>query len=154
MKNNLLLNNKKGFLIRDFVIVGILFGMIIALFITQVASIQNNYPAANIISPEFESHYSKLSTNLEQLNTANKAVQSPGGLNLIGAFNVAFNSVFTVIAMVWDGVLIYTGMASYISSDFTFFDQTTIFMFLGGAIACITAYLIFIWLSSVTRGKI
>lgn len=147
-------NNKKGWLIRDFVIVGLIFGLVTGLFVILVASTANQYNNAEIISPEFAAHYSKLSTNLAQLNTANQAVQGAGGLNLIGAFNVAFNSVFTVIAMVWDSILVYTGMAGNIASDFSFLDSGTILMFFGAVIAMLTAYLIFIWLSSVSRGKI
>lgn len=145
---------KKGFLLRDFVIVGIIFGLVIGMFIIMVGSVANNYNNTDIISSSFADHYSKLQTNLDQLNTANKAVQGSGGLNLIGTFNVAFNSVFTVVAMVWDSILIYTGMASNISGDFSFLDQSTVLLFLTSIIAILTTYLIFVWLSSVSRGKL
>jgi len=154
MINNIEFKQKRGFLLRDFVIVGIIFGMVIAFYIIQVASVAQNYNNQDIITPEFAQHYSKIQTNLDQLNSANRAVQGTGGLNLIGTFQVAFNSIFTVIVMVWDGILIYTGMASNISQDFTFLDSSTILLFLSGIIAIITTYLIFVWLSSVSRGKL
>ena len=150
----MIFKQKKGFLLRDFVVVGILFGMIISLYIIQVASIAQNYGNTDIISSSFQQHYSVLQTNLNLLNNATSAVQGSGGLNLIGTFNVAFNSVFTVIVMVWDSVLIYTGMAKNFTSDFTMFDVSTATLFLTGIIAIITTYLVFIWLSSVSRGKI
>lgn len=145
---------KKGWLLRDFVIVGIVFGIVIALYVIQVASIAQNYNNQDIISSSFANHYSQLQHNLGKLDTSTKAVQGSSGLSLIGTFNVAFNSVFTVITMIWDGLLIYTGMASNMAGDFNFLDSATIFMFLGGVIAILTTYLIFVWLSSVTRGKI
>lgn len=145
---------KKGFLLRDFVIVGIIFGIVIALYIIMVASMSTNYNNTDIISSDFANHYSKLQSNLNALDTSYSATKGSSGLNLVGTFNVAFNSVFTVIVMVWDGIMIYTGMASNISGDFSFIDQSTVIVFLSGLIACITAYLIFVWLSSVTRGKI
>lgn len=149
------LMNKKGFLLRDFVIVGIIFGMIVGLYVLQVASIDNEYGGnTGIINPNFAAHYSNLQLQLSKLDAANKAVQSPGGLNLIGTFNVAFNSIFTVITMVWDGITIYTGMAGNIPGDFSFLDSGTVTIVLGGAIAILTTYLIFVWLSSITRGKI
>jgi uncharacterized membrane protein len=154
MINKINFMQKKGFLLRDFVVAGILFGIIIALLIIQVASVAQNYNNQDIISPAFASHYSTLQQNLNNLDTSNKAVQGSGGLNLIGTFNVAFNSIFTVIKMVWDSVLIYTGMATNVASDFTFLDKTTVLMFLGGIIAILTTYLVFVWLSSVSRGKI
>lgn len=145
---------KKGFLLRDFVIVGIIFGLIVALYIIMVASMATNYNNNNIISSNFANHYNKLQTNLNSLDTSYAATKGSSGLNLVGTFNVAFNSVFTVIVMVWDGVMIYTGMASNVSSDFSFLDQTTVLLILSSFIAIITTYLIFVWLSSVTRGKI
>jgi hypothetical protein len=150
----MIFKQKKGFLLRDFVIVGILFGIIISLYIINVASIANNYQNTEIISPQFAEHYNKLSTNLNNLDTGYNAVKGTGGLNLIGSFNVAFNSVFTVIVMVWDGIMIYTGMTQNLASDFTFLDKSTVYVTITGIIACITAYLIFIWLSSVSRGKL
>jgi hypothetical protein len=149
-----MLKDKRGWLLRDFVIVGIIFGLVIALYIVMVASVANNYGNQEIISASFAQHYSKLSTNLNQLDTGYSTVKGSGGLNLIGTFNVAFNSVFTVVAMVWDGVAIYTGMATNVSGDFSFLDQTVTLLFLTSLIAMITAYLIFVWLSSVSRGKI
>jgi len=154
MINKLNFKQKKGFLLRDFVVVGILFGLVIALFIIQVASVANNYHNEDIISQNFADHYSKLNDNINQLNTAYSATKGTGGLNLIGAFNVAFNSVFTVIVMVWDGLAIYGTMAGNMAGDFSFLDQNTILIFLGAIVAMLTTYLIFIWLSSVSRGKI
>lgn len=148
------LEQKKGFLLRDFVIVGIVFGMIIAFFITMTASVANNYSNSDMISPTFASHYSKLSENLAKLDSANRAVQGSGGLNIIGAFNIAFNSVFTMATMVWDTVMIYTGMARNVPGDFSFLDYSTIMTFLLGLIAIIVTSLVFVWLSSVMRGKI
>jgi hypothetical protein len=150
----MMVKNKKGFLIRDFVAVGIVFGIIIGLFIICVASFSSNYNQPGMINANFASHYDHLTTNVARLSSAFGAVQSTGGLNLIGVFNVAFNSVFTVIAMVWDGVTMYTGMVANIAGDFTFLDQNVILLFLGGVVAIIICYLIFVWLSSVTRGKI
>ena len=150
----MIFKQKKGFLLRDFVVVGILFGMIVGFFIIMVGALANNYNNTDIVSANFANHYDVMQTNLDKLSTSYSAVKGGGGLNLIGTFNVAFNSVFTVVAMVWDGVMIYTGMAQNISSDFTFLDSQVMLLFLGGIIAIVTSYLIFIWLSSVSRGKI
>jgi len=146
--------NKNGFLLRDFVVVGILFGVIISLYIVLVASTANNYHNTDIINENFTNNYNKLSDNLDDLDTSFSSVKGSGGLNLIGTFNIAFNSVFTVIVMVWDGIMIYTGMAQNIGNDFTFLDKSVVYILLTGIIATLTAYLIFVWLSSVSRGKI
>ena len=66
-----LLKNKHGFLLRDFVVTGIIFGLVIALYVVLVASTANQYNNTDIISPSFAQHYSNLNTNLQQLNSAN-----------------------------------------------------------------------------------
>lgn len=150
----MILKQKKGFLLRDFIVVTILFGMVIAFYIIQVLSIAQNYNNNDIIDPDFQAHYSRFQTNIDRLGNVTNTVQGSGGLSFAGTFEVAFNSVFTVIVMVWDSILIYTGMASNIAGDFSFIDSTTSFIFFTGLIAVITTFLIFIWLSSVSRGKI
>lgn len=145
---------KKGFLLRDFVVVGILFGLIVALYIIQVASLADNYNNQDIISPSFSDHYNKLQNNLNQMDTSLNSVKGGQGLNLIGTFNVAFNSVFTVFAMVIDGIFIYTGMANNLAGDFSFLDKTTVLLFTTAVIAILATYIVFIWLSSISRGKI
>jgi len=154
MIKNMFIKNKKAWLLRDFVIVGIMFGLIVAMYVLLVASTANNYNNTQIISASFAQHYSTLNTNLAQLDTSNKAVQGSSGLNLIGVFNVAFNSVFTVIAMIWEGLKLYGTMGSNIAGDFTFLDHGTILIFMTAIVAMLTAYIIFIWISSVQRGKI
>lgn len=149
-----MIKQKKGFLLRDFVIVGIIFGLVISMYILAVADIATNYNNNNIISDNFAQHYSKLNDNLGQLDVSYKSVKGTEGLNLIGTFNVAFNSVFTVIVMVWDGITIYGNMAVNVADDFTFLDRNVMLIFLGAVVAMITTYLIFVWLSSVSRGKI
>ena len=146
--------NKRGWLIRDFVVAGLLFGLVVALYIVQVGSIANNYNNQDIVSPSFAAHYNQLSENTANLETSFQSVKSGNGLDLIGTFNIAFNSVFTVINMVWDSLLIYTNMIPNVVGDFNFLDSTTIIIFLSGLLAIITTYLIFIWLSSISRGKI
>lgn len=144
----------KGFLLRDFVVTGIIFGMIVSLFIISVASVAHNYNNQDIISSSFAEHYDKMSDNINKLETSYASVTSSNGLDLVGTFNVAFNSVFTVVNMMWESLLIYTNMVPNIVADFNFLDATTIIIFLSGILAIITAYLIFIWISSVTRGKL
>lgn len=145
---------KKGFLLRDFVIAGMLFGLVVTMFVFQVAGIAENYHNYEIVSPQFSQNYDKLNQNLDYLSTSYSSVKGTGGLNLIGTFNVAFNSVFTVIAMVWNSIAIYTGMAGNLSSDFGFLDAAVVSIFLQAVIGILIASLIFVWLSSVSRGKI
>lgn len=153
------LKQKRGFLIRDFVIAGILFGLVLGLFVLAIADLNNNYtniPDVNkdVINPDFESHYATLNQYLTKANSMTSATQGSGGLSLIGTFDVAFNSVFTVIALIWETIKIYTGMGSWIPEDFNFISKAPAARFISAIIAILTIYLIFVWLSSIMRGKI
>jgi hypothetical protein len=153
------LQQKKGFLIRDFVIAGILFGLVLALFVFAIADTSNNYsniPGVNheVVSPSFANHYSQFDSIINKANAMTSAVQGSGGLSLIGTFDVAFNSVFTVIKLIWDTVLIYTNLAKWIPQDFTFISASPVTLFLSAMLGIISIYLIFVWLSSIMRGKI
>jgi hypothetical protein len=150
---------KKGWLLRDFVIAGVLFGLILGLYVLAIADTSNNYiniPGVNhdVVSPEFASHYAKLNDLLSKSDSMSSAVQGSGGLSIIGTFDIAFNSVFTVIAMIWQTILIYTGLGSWIPNDFTFISAAPMRMFISAVLACGTIYIVFVWLSSIMRGKI
>lgn len=74
MKNQIkrdLFNDKRAFLMRDFLVASILFGMVISLYILQVSSLANNYGNTEIISPSFANHYSTLQQNLNNLDVSN-----------------------------------------------------------------------------------
>lgn len=150
--------NKKGWLVRDFVVAGIIFGVVIALFILGLASTALNYNRADLINSDFAAHYNKLTTTLDKVNNATNAVQGrgnqSGGISLIGSFDVAYNSVFAVISMVWDLMIIYPSMIANIPGDFPMFDKSPMIIFLAGLTAIVLVILVFVWLSSVMRGKI
>ena len=153
------IKQKKGWLLRDLIAGGVIMGLVITLFIFAVAGMNSNYVNVDginhdVVNPAFAAHYDKLQTNLNLVNGANSAVQGNNGLNLVGAFDIAFNSVFTVFAMVGNSILIYTGMASNVVGDFNFLEQAPITIFIETMIALIVIGVMFVWLSSVTRGKI
>jgi hypothetical protein len=153
------IQQKKGWLLRDLIAGGVIMGLVITLFILAVAGMNSNYVNVNginhdVVNPNFQAHYDKLNSNLELVNGANSAVQGNSGLNLVGAFDIAFNSVFTVFAMVGNSILIYTGMSQNIVGDFNFLEQAPVTIFIETMIALIVIGTIFVWLSSVTRGKI
>jgi hypothetical protein len=150
---------KKGWLIRDFVIAGILFGLVLALFVIAIADTSNNYsniPGVNhnVVSPTFANHYSQFDSIINKANSMNSAVNSPSGLSLVGAFDVVFNSVFTVIKLVGDTILIFTGLSKFIPQDFNFIAAQPAIIFLQALLGIITVYILFVWISSVSRGKL
>ena len=124
--------------------------------IADTSSNYVNIPGVNhvVINPNMAAHYNQWYANIDKLNSMTKSVQDSKGLSLIGTFDVAFNSVFTVIALLWQTIAIYTGMAAFIPQDVNFLPNAPIVIFVSSLLAIVTVYLILVWLSSIMRGKI
>ena len=146
--------SKHSFLLRD-VVISAIFGMgIIALLVIAIGSMAVNYNRPDLVSPSFSNNYNKLNSLLDDLETSRTAVTSPQGLSFIGTFNVAFNSIFTVFKLVLNSMDMFGSMTASMISDYTFLDAGVIKVLLGVLLAGLLVSVIFIWISSVTRGRI
>ena len=145
--------DKKGFLTRDFVIAGILFSGIIALFVLSIAGIQDEYDTDQLTNPEFAANYDRLTEQTEKIETARAASAAGEGLSFIGTFDVAFQSTFTVIQMVFSTLDLFGDMTGSFAEDFGLDPTVTRIVFLI-ALAILTTIIVFIWISSISRGKI
>jgi hypothetical protein len=146
--------NKKGFLLRDVVITGVLFTGIMALFVLMIGSISNNYNAPDLVSQEFSDNYDKLTNITSGIEISRGELSANQGFSLIGSFDIAWNSIFTVVSLVFSTLALYGTMASTMISQFTFIPASVIFIFMQIALSIFTAYIVFTWMSSVLRGKI
>ncbi len=145
--------NKKGFLTRDFVIAGILFSGMVALFVLAIAGIQDEYDSTLLTNEDFAENYDRLTEQTEKIETARSASAGGEGLSFLGTFDVAFQSTFTVIQMVFSTLDLFGDMTGSFASDFGFDPTVTRIVFLI-ALAILTTIIIFIWISSISRGRI
>lgn len=151
---NLNIKHRHSFLLRD-VVLSALFGMgVIALFVIAIGAMSVNYNRSDLVSPSFSNNYNKLNSLLGDLETSRSAVTSPQGLSFIGTFNVAFNSIFTVFKLVLNSLDMFGSMTASVISDYTFLDAGVVKIILGVLLASLLTLVIFIWISSVTRGRI
>ena len=146
--------NKKGFLTRDIVITGILFTGLVALFVLAIAGVANNYNDTNIINEEFSDKYDKLTEVTNQVELGRSSTQSGQGLSFLGTFDVVFSSTFTVVSTVFATFALYGSMTSNFIADFTFLDASVISTLFIIGMSIITTIIVFIWISSISRGKI
>jgi hypothetical protein len=145
---------KKGFLLRD-VVLSALFGMgIISLLVIIIGSMAVNYDRPDLISPSFSENYDKLDILLGDVETTRTATTSTQGLSFIGTFNVAFNSIVTVFKLVLSSLDIFGSMTADIVADNTFLDAGVVKILLAILTSGLLVLIIFIWISSVTRGRI
>ena len=147
--------NKRGFLLRDITIAA-LFGVgVIALFVILVGGVATNYSRTDIINPAFAENYNSLNKLTSGIDVARNSVSnSSSGISLIGAFSVTFNSFFTVVTMAWQALDIFGGNTASIISDFTFLSPAVIKILFVVLLSALVVSVIYIVISSVTRGRV
>ena len=144
---------KKPFLTRNFVIAGVLFSGIVALFVLAVAGISNEYDSVLLTNEDFGDTYDRLVTQTERIETARAAAATGDGLSFIGTFDVAFQATFTVIQMVFQTLDLFGDITGSFAADFGVDPTVTRITFLI-ALAILTTLIVWTWISSISRGKI
>lgn len=144
---------KKGVLTRDLVIGAILFSAIVALCLLAVTGISDEYDSTLLVDQDFMDNYNKLSEFTSGVETTRSAAADTGGLSFIGTFDVAFQSTFTVIQMVFSTLDLFGGMSDNFADDFGLDSGVVKLAFIVG-LSILTVIIVFIWISSISRGKI
>ncbi len=145
--------NKKGFLTRDFVIAGVFLMGVIAIFILMIQGIAINYNQPDLIDEGFATNYDKLSNVTDSVGTILETTRSGSGLSFKGAFDVTFGAAFTAIQLVFSTLGLMQNVFINFSSDFGVPSQIAGILFIVG-FSVITVTLVYVWLSSISRGKI
>ncbi len=153
MIHNLKVTSKKSFLTRTFVIAGILFSGIVALYVLAIAGISDEYDSTLLTNEAFAENYDKLTEQTNRIETARSAAAAGEGLSFIGTFDVAFQSTFTVIQMVFQTLDLFGGITDSFAEDFGVDPTVTRITFLI-AYAILTTLIVWTWISSISRGKI
>lgn len=149
--------NKKGFLPRDFFIAVTIFVGVVGIFSLMVVGVSQNYPQTNIVDPTFQQRYNAaMAQQANWTEIIRNSTLSNEGLTFQGAFNVAFGSTFTAIRIIFSSLSSFSLIVSSITNDLTGlnFDPNIILAAVGIFITVITIILLFVWLSSVMRGRI
>ena len=145
--------NKKGFLTRDFVISGILFSGMVALFVLMIAGISDEYDSTLLVNEDFAANYDTLLEQTDRIETARETASAGDGLSFLGTFDVAFQSTFTVIQMVFQTLNLFGDMSGSFAEDFGVDPSIVRITFLI-ALSILTTIIVFVWISSISRGRI
>jgi len=147
------LKSKKGFTTKNFVIAGILFSGLIALFVLSIAGISNEYGSTALTNENFANTYNKLTQQTEKIGTAREAAAAGSGLSFVGTFDVAFKSTFTVFQMVYQTLDLFGGMGSSFAGDFGLNPLVVGIVFVI-ALAILTTLIVWQLVGAISRGKI
>lgn len=145
--------NKKGFLTRDFVMAGILFSGLIALFVLAITGISDEYDSTLLVNEDYMDNYNRLTEQTDKMETARSSAAAGEGLSFIGTFDVAFQSTFTVIQMVFSTLDLFGDMSDNFAGDFGL-DKTVFDVIFIIGLSLLTTVIVFVWISSISRGKI
>ena len=145
--------NKKGFLTRDFVVAGILFSGIVALFVLAIAGISDEYDSNLLVNEEFSDNYDRLTQQTERIETARETASAGSGLSFLGTFDVAFQSTFTIFQMIFQSLDLFGDMGSSFSDDFGV-DSSVVSIVFIVALAILTTLIVWNIISSISRGRI
>ena len=149
-----MLQFKKGWVTRDFVIAGLLFTGVISMFVLFVGGMAAEYNQPGLVSATFTDNYDKLGEISDKVEVMRSTTAAGEGLSLIGAFDIAFTATFTVIQLVFSTLALTGTIPAKVIVDFTFIDSTVAANFFVLGLAILTTSIVFIWISSVSRGKI
>lgn len=161
MNNKIKIEFCHKFLVRDLVIAGVLFSgicTIFALMIMAPGGFASNYPKSDLYNPNFQSQYGSVpfNTQTQSVELIRNTTLSNQGLTLQGAFNVAFGSTFTAIRVVFSTFDLFSTMGNNIVGSSSVLNLNTqiltTLVLMGTTIICVV--LLFVWLSSVSRGRL
>lgn len=149
-----LITNKKGWITRDFVLAGLLFTGVMALFVLFIGGFVSEYNRPDLISDSFNANYNKLNDITDNIETMRSATSAGEGLTFRGTFDVVFASTFTVIQLVFSTLALVGTLPAQLIVDFTFIDSLVVATLLTIGLAVLTAGIVFVWVSSISRSKI
>lgn len=145
--------NKKGYLTRHWVIAAVLFSVIISLYIIQMQAVAISYNDEDLLNEDFARHYDKLTNITSGVETIKDTTVSGEGLSFRGLFDVTFGAAFTAVQLVFSSLSLFGSMSVDVIADFTFLDRTVVGIFFTSVLTIITISLVWVWLSSIARGK-
>ena len=145
--------NKKGYLTRDFLIAGIFLMGVIALMILMVQGMADNYDRQDLVDEAFSANYDKLQNVTDPVGVLLDETSSGDGLSFKGAFDVAFGAAFVGIQLIFGIFGLFSSVFVNVLSDFGVPSAIGNILFIV-AFSTVIVTVIFVWLSSISRGKI
>lgn len=145
--------NKRGFLIRDFVIASILLMGIVALMILMIQGLAINYDSSDLIDENFASKYDKLQNVTDSTSTLWETTNSDEGLSFLGTLDLIFKATFTALSLVFSTFTLMQSVFSNFAADFGIPIAISNIVFTVG-FSAITIVIIYTWFSSVNSGRI
>jgi len=143
-------------LARDWVIVLVLFGLITGIgfmIVADIASDESGYDVANMTDEDYRDKYNTFTNSSLDIYKMQNATASGEGLSIFSTYTTFFKSTFNVIGIVFGGFGMAINAMKSFGNDLGMPSNLVNLIF--GAIAVIIfATIIFVIISSVSRGRL
>ena len=153
MKINFIQKNKKGWILRDWMITLVLISGVLALWFVSTADFSTNYEETRIIDESFMGKYNQFSNVTESINDMQEEMTDKEGLSLVAATTVGiFRSTWNIILSVFESTKNVQTQTTNFGSDYGIPKPIASLIF-PLLLAIITIIIIFVIASSINRGN-
>ena len=150
----MIIQTKKGWIPRDFMVAALLFSGVVGFFVFFMAGLAAEYDQPDLVSSSFSQNYDQLGNVSAEVATMFSSISTGQVLSLVGAFDIAFTATFTIIQLLFSTLVFMGALPGLIIVDFTFVNSLVVANFFVLALSIVTTIIVFTWISSVRRGKI
>jgi len=143
-------------LARDWVIVLVLFGLVSGvgyLVVEDMASAENGYDVANMTNADYQDRYDTLTESSSKIYLMQNATASSEGMSVISTFTTMFSATFSIIGIIFGSFGMATTTMQNFGEDIGMSSGLANLVF-GGLLVILIAVIVFIIISSVSRGRL
>ena len=154
IKNNMI-NNKKGMLARDWIIMLVIFGVVTGLgfvFVADMAGTATGYNVSGMVDEDFQSNYDTLSNTSTDIYKMQNATASGEGMSVISTYTEVFKATFSIISIIFGSLGMVNTMLAQFAMDFGVPTAVANIMF-PAILVMIIATLVFVIISAISKGR-
>jgi len=143
-------------LLRDFVFVLVLFGLVSGigyLIVEDMASSKSGYDVENMSDESYTERYDTLTESSRNIYLMQNATTSKKGLSVVSTYTTMFSSTFSLIGLVFGSFGMVTTTLNNFGQDLGM-SSTMANLLFGSILVIIIATVIFVVISSVSRGRL
>ena len=143
-------------LARDWIIVLVLFGLISGigyLVVEDIASSSKGYNVPNMTDESYQSRYDTLTESSSKIYQMQNATTSKEGMSVVSTYTTMFRSTFSIIGLIFGSFSMATTSMNNFAQDIGMSSNLANLLF-GGILVIIICIIVFVVISSISRGRL
>jgi hypothetical protein len=147
--------NKKGLLMRDYVIILVFFSLFVGisgLIVSDLSGVSEGYNISNLSEDSFDDTYNKMDYVNDLSSKLGNSTTSKEGLTILGTIDMVFGSTLTVIQLVGNSFSVVRDIFTNMVSLFGIPVEIGNILF-GAILSIIIIIIAFVIISSLTKTK-